>query len=104
MSSGLETFAIWTTGLILSILIVPLLAWTIYSSLRRRKRQRMVDTPRRISLVEKQDNTNSACKDHVRSKSKAHRNADGDIISECVRCGVPMARTGPKDWRVSDAG
>lgn len=94
----METFAIWTTGIVLFLLIVPPVSWAAYEGWKRRKRRRLVDAPRKIVLIG--DQTGPACVDHARSKSKAHRNKAGDLVSECRYCGVPMRRLVERQWEV----
>lgn len=87
---------------LLSILIALVLlvgipiAVTFYLKHERRQRRKLVNSPRKIGLAS--DEAPAAPCEHVRSRSRAKQASDGQFVSICKKCGVPMVRNGPGDW------
>jgi hypothetical protein len=84
-------------------LIGPLLASTAYRRYQRKRRRRLVDSPRKIQVARVEDNVPAAdvcTSGHQRSRSRAYTGPDGRLLSICKRCGVRMRRKGPGDWEI----
>lgn len=82
------------TALVLFVAIP--IATTFYLKHERRKRRKLVNSPRKIGLAS-DDEVAAPC-EHVRSRSRAKQGADGQFVSICKKCGVAMVRNGPGDW------
>ena len=99
--SATETLLYWVIAVILFVMLAPLLTWTAYQAWTRHRRRQRVDAPRKILLVGDSDKE-VGCTDHARSKSKAHRDEQGSLISQCRYCGAPMRRIRPREWELID--
>ncbi len=92
-----DTFLLSVLIALVVFVTVPI-AVTFYLKRERRKRRKLVDSPRKIELASEEDGPREC--EHMRSKSRAKHNADGDLISMCKKCGATMKRNGPGDWVV----
>ena len=75
---------------------------TFYMKHERRRRRKLVNSPRRIGLAS--DEVEARPCEHLRSRSRARQSADGRFVSICKKCGVPMVRVGAGDWIVAPQG
>lgn len=71
---------------------------TFYLKRERKKRRKLVDSPRKIELASEQDEARIC--EHMRSKSRAKRTAEGELVTICKKCGASMKRVGPGEWVV----
>jgi ABC-type multidrug transport system fused ATPase/permease subunit len=69
---------------------------TFYLRYERRRRRKLVDSPRKIGLAT--DEAEERICEHLRSKSRARQTSAGDYVSICKKCGVAMKRNGPGNW------
>lgn len=92
-----ETYFVTLVALLALFVAVPI-GVTFYLKRERRRRRKLVNSPRKITLAGEQKEA-APC-EHLRSKSRARQAADGRFVSTCKKCGVPMARNGPGDWLV----
>lgn len=100
MDSSVQSFAIWMVGSFVAFLVVALITWLAYRRWDKRKRRRLVKSPRKIMLGGEPAKPGSGCATHSRSKSKAHRDRTGELVSQCRFCGVPMRQLVKGDWEI----
>lgn len=96
----MEAFG-WVLGMtILAVVLAPF-AVSLARRLRRQRRRRMVDSPRRISIV---DGESGRCADdsHVRDRTRVRHDGGGGYRSVCTQCGAPLARTRHGTWHTAE--
>ena len=93
-----DTFLLSLFLLLVGFVAIPL-AVSFYLKHERRRRRKLVNSPRKIALATDED-APRAC-EHLRSRSRAKESPDGRMVSVCKRCGAPMVRNGPGDWVVA---
>ena len=93
-----ETYFITLVLLLAGFVAVPI-AVTFYLKRERRRRRKLVNSPRKIALAS--DEQEAAPCEHLRSRSRARQAEDGRFVSTCKKCGAPMVRNGPGDWLVT---
>jgi hypothetical protein len=92
-----DTFMLSVLIALVVFVAVPI-GVTFYLKRERRKRRKLVDSPRKIELASEEDEAR-VC-EHMRSKSRAKRSPNGDLVTICKKCGASMKRIGPGDWVV----
>jgi hypothetical protein len=93
-----ETYFITLVLLLAGFVAVPI-AVTFYLKRERRRRRKLVNSPRKIALAGEEKEA-APC-EHLRSKSRARQAEDGRFVSTCKKCGAAMVRNGPGDWVVA---
>ena len=93
-----DTFLLSILVVLVVFVAVPI-GVTFYLKRERKRRRKLVNSPRKIGLAT-DDAVPRSC-EHLRSRSRARQAADGGFVSVCKRCGAPMRREGPGVWVVS---
>jgi hypothetical protein len=98
----MEVFG-WIVGLVIAALIAAPFAASAIRRARRRHRRRLVNSPRKISIVRDSDAAMIGCRDkgHVRDGRKVRHDGNGGYISVCKRCGVKVARDRGGTWHAA---
>ncbi|HMC91931.1 MAG TPA: hypothetical protein VKI45_05660 [Allosphingosinicella sp.] len=88
----------WLVGLAIAALVLGPFAVTLVRRLRHQQRRRMVDAPRKISIV---GNEGERCADdrHIRDRARVRHDGRGGYRTFCSRCGAPLARTHHGSWQ-----
>lgn len=92
-----DTFLLSILIALVAFVAVPI-GVTFYLKRERKRRRKLVDSPRKITLASEEVAPRSC--EHARSKSRAKKTADGSLVSICKKCGATMKRNGPGDWIV----
>jgi hypothetical protein len=93
-----DTFLLSILIALITFVAVPI-AVTFYLKRERKRRRKLVSSPRKIALASEEVAPRSC--EHMRSKSRAKQSADGGFMSICRKCGASMRRKGPGNWVLS---
>lgn len=90
--------------LLIAVVGMPF-AGSAYRRVRRRRRRRLVDAPRKIPIAASDLQGRQGCEDgqHGRDGDRVRPDGRNGYNSVCRRCGVPMNRARKGEWRVVEA-
>jgi hypothetical protein len=93
----MEAFG-WVLGMAILAIVLGPFAVTLVRRLRHQHRRRLVDSPRKISIV---GSELRFCADdrHARDRARVRHDGGGGYRSVCTQCGAPLGRTRHGTWR-----
>jgi hypothetical protein len=91
----------WVLGAAIVAIVLGPFALSLARRLSHRHRRRMVDAPRKISIVGSEA---QRCADdrHVRDRARVRHDGRGGYRSRCAQCGAPLARARHGTWHVAE--